>query len=201
MSFDSGLKNSEKNSNFKYSMFFTAILGAFTLAFLLSGLLFAGEAKGMNNKDKQSNWNKLTPEEERVIVNKGTEAPFTGKYYDYHEDGTYTCKRCGAPLFKSDDKFDSGCGWPSFDDAIPGAVKEIPDADGVRTEIVCAACGAHLGHVFRGERLTGKNTRFCVNSVSMNFEAPYEPPAAETAYFAGGCFWGTEYYLQKADGV
>ena len=123
----------------------------------------------MNEKDKPMTLNKLTPEEEQVILYKGTEAPFSGKYYDYNEDGTYTCKRCGAPLFKSDDKFDAGCGWPSFDDAIPGAVKRIPDADGVRTEIICANCGAHLGHVFMGEGFTDKNTRFCVNSISMNF--------------------------------
>jgi peptide methionine sulfoxide reductase msrA/msrB len=201
MSFDSGIINGLKNSNVKYSLFFTAILGVLTLAFFLSGFIFTDKAMSMDKKDKPTSFNKLTPEEERVILYKGTEAPFTGKYYEYHEDGTYTCKRCGAPLFESNDKFDSGCGWPSFDNAIPGAVKEIPDADGVRTEIVCAACGAHLGHVFRGERLTDKNTRFCVNSISMNFDPQYAPPAAETAYFAGGCFWGTEYYLQQADGV
>lgn len=112
---------------------------------------------------------KLTPEEERVIVYKGTERPFTGKYDEFFEPGTYVCKRCGAALYKSDDKFDSGCGWPSFDDAIPGAVKQIPDPDGMRTEIICAKCNAHLGHVFTGERLTAKNTRYCVNSVSMEF--------------------------------
>jgi peptide methionine sulfoxide reductase msrA/msrB len=142
----------------------------------------------------------LSPEEERVIIHKGTERPFTGKYYEHHEDGNYVCRQCGAALFESASKFDSGCGWPSFDDALPGAVQEVPDADGLRTEIVCARCGGHLGHVFRGEELTGKDTRHCVNSVSLHFEAA-DSPVRETAYLAGGCFWGVEHYLQKVPGV
>ena len=112
---------------------------------------------------------KLTLEEEEVILNKGTEAPFTGIYNNHYEDGIYSCKQCETPLFNSASKFKSSCGWPSFDDAINGAVKEIPDTDGKRTEIVCAKCNAHLGHVFIGENYTEKNTRHCVNSISVEF--------------------------------
>lgn len=114
-------------------------------------------------------FNPLTPEEEYIIVHKGTERPFTGALLDNKETGTYLCKRCDAPLYRSEDKFDAHCGWPSFDDEIEGAVKRVPDADGRRTEIVCANCGGHLGHVFEGERFTPKDTRHCVNSLSMKF--------------------------------
>jgi methionine-R-sulfoxide reductase len=113
--------------------------------------------------------NKLTKEEEEVIVHKGTEPPFRGMFDNFWLRGTYVCRRCNAPLYRSESKFDAGCGWPSFDDEIPGAVKRIPDQDGVRTEIICANCGAHLGHVFIGEGFTDKDTRHCVNSMSMMF--------------------------------
>ncbi len=145
--------------------------------------------------------NKLTPDEENVIVRKGTERPFSGLYVNHKEKGTYVCKRCESQLYRSDSKFDSRCGWPVFDDEIPGAVKRIPDADGERVEITCAKCGAHLGHVFTGEGFTAKNTRHCVNSISLNFIPDVKEAATETAYFAGGCFWGVEYYLKKEAGV
>ncbi len=115
------------------------------------------------------NYNKLTSEEEKIIVDKATEYPFTGEYDGFYEDGTYICRRCNAPLFSSKSKFSSGCGWPSFDETLPGAVKRLPDPDGMRTEIECSNCGAHLGHEFVGERLTEKNTRECVNSLSIRF--------------------------------
>lgn len=114
-------------------------------------------------------FNKLTPQEEDIILDKGTEAPFSGEYDDFFEDGVFICRRCNAPLFSSKAKFDASCGWPSFDENYPNSLKRLPDPDGVRVEIQCANCGAHLGHVFEGEHLTQKDTRHCVNSLSIKF--------------------------------
>jgi peptide methionine sulfoxide reductase msrA/msrB len=150
---------------------------------------------------KEVKYNRLTKEEEKVIVSKDTEPPFSGKYNDYWEKGVYVCKRCNAPLYRSEDKFDAGCGWPSFDDELPNAVKRVPDPDGVRIEIVCANCGAHLGHVFVGEDLTEKDVRHCVNSMSLSFVPTEGGRRTERAIFAGGCFWGTEHYFKRAKGV
>ena len=146
-------------------------------------------------------YNELTPEEERVIIHKGTERPFSGKYNNNKEKGTYICKKCNAPLYLSEDKFDSRCGWPSFDSEIPGAVRHFPDADGIRKELICNNCGAHLGHIFMGEGFTEKNVRHCVNSISLNFIPKKKERIKEKAYFAGGCFWGMEYYFHKEPGV
>ncbi len=175
---------------------------------LIAGLVLAVAAWAVQQGGKKMKYRKLTPEEKAVIIDKATEAPYSGKYLNNKQAGTYVCKRCGAPLYRSTDKFDSHCGWPSFDDEIPGAVKRIPDPDGQRTEIVCANCGAHLGHVFTGEHLTNKNIRHCVNSISLLFipdandpNDPNSKPATEKAYFAGGCFWGVEYWLKTNPGV
>lgn len=147
------------------------------------------------NKNK---YNKLSPEEKAVLIDKGTEAPFKGYYTNYKERGLYICKQCDAPLFFSDSKFDSRCGWPSFDDELQGAITYHPDPDGRRTEIVCAECGAHMGHVFEGEGYTDKNKRHCVNSISMDFIAEKD---IKKAVFAGGCFWGVQHFFKKIDGV
>jgi peptide methionine sulfoxide reductase msrA/msrB len=144
--------------------------------------------------------NRLTPEEVKVIRFKGTEPPFSGKYDKHFENGIYTCKQCNAELFHSSSKYSAHCGWPSFDDQVREAVKCQPDADGRRIEVVCARCKGHLGHVFTGENHTEKNTRYCVNSLSLNF-SPAQDKRTEKAVFAGGCFWGVEYLLKKIPGV
>ncbi|ANQ49295.1 bifunctional methionine sulfoxide reductase B/A protein [Flammeovirga sp. MY04] len=170
---------------------------------LIALLFISTLINAQNMKKSPTEWNKLNDFETYVIVNKGTERPGTGKFDAFFEDGVYTCKRCDAPLYKSGDKFDAHCGWPAFDDEIEGAVKRKVDADGRRTEILCANCDAHLGHVFEGERLTDKNVRHCVNSVSLNFspEEKEMPATTEEAIFAGGCFWGVEYFFAELDGV
>jgi len=169
------------------------------------GIFLLISQSACNQQVKKMKLNTLTPEEQAVILHKATERPFSGEYETNFAKGTYVCKQCDAPLYRSEDKFDAHCGWPSFDDEIPGAVKRIPDADGRRTEIVCNNCGAHLGHVFLNEGFTPKNTRFCVNSISLKFipakEMKQENNTHETAYFASGCFWGTQYHFMKAAGV
>jgi peptide methionine sulfoxide reductase msrA/msrB len=177
------------------------ITGVIILVAIIVGFFSLTIQSEETTKETKVKLNKLTTAEKYVILNKGTEIPFTGKYYKNTEPGTYTCKQCDAPLYRSTDKFDSGCGWPSFDAEIPGAVKRSLDSDGHRTEITCALCGAHLGHVFEGEGLTDKNVRHCVNSVSMNFIPESQLVKTDKAYFAGGCFWGAEYLLQQAPGV
>lgn len=143
----------------------------------------------------------LSDFEKFVIFEKGTEKPFSGKYNDHFEEGMYVCKNCGIPLYTSSDKFHSHCGWPSFDDEIPNAVEKRPDPDGIRTEISCNYCGAHLGHVFKGEKYTEKNIRHCVNSVSLDFIKKDDMPTLNRIYFAAGCFWGVEHLIKELDGV
>ena len=143
---------------------------------------------------------RLTPFESWVIEQKGTEKPFSGLYVNTDSPGVYRCKKCETPLYQSQAKFHSECGWPSFDEEIAGAVEHKRDKDGQRTEILCKACGAHLGHVFQGEGFTPKNTRHCVNSVSLQFE-PQKVAGIKSVILASGCFWGTQYYLARVPGV
>ena len=159
------------------------------------------------------NFNPLTEEEQRVILQKGTEYPGTSEFTDSEKNGTYICKQCNQPLYTSDTKFNSHCGWPSFDDEIDGAVTRVPDADGRRTEIICSNCKGHLGHVFEGEMMTAKNTRHCVNGISLNFVtggealpaviqvATKDPSQLDTATFGAGCFWCVEVLFEKLKGV
>lgn len=143
----------------------------------------------------------LSPDILHVILDKGTEPPFTGQYNDWPHVGTYLCRQCGLALFHSEAKFQAACGWPSFDEEIPGAVKHLTHIMDTRTEIVCARCDAHLGHVFAGEHYTAKNTRHCVNSLSLDFIKDATVKDTEEAIFAAGCFWGVEYYFQRLPGV
>ena len=178
------------------------------MAFLAAGCAVSGDGGGekpMVDQPKSAAGERpamppLTEAEKGILQDKGTEPPFTGKYTKHFERGVYVCRQCGEPLYLSDAKFASECGWPSFDDEIPGAVKRQADADGRRTEILCAACGGHLGHVFTGEKFTGKDTRHCVNSASLVF-IPQNQWPLERALLAGGCFWGVEHYLGQAPGI
>lgn len=147
-------------------------------------------------------FNYLTSEEKRVIEEKRTETPFSGEYDDFWRNGAYLCRKCNAVLYNSKDKFDAKCGWPSFDDEVPGAVKRVPDPDGFRTEIQCANCGAHLGHIFEGEGITPKNIRHCVNSLSMRFiPKSFDENEENYAVFGGGCFWCLEAIFKELKGV
>ena len=164
---------------------------------LMSACAIASEEGTVSSDYKPSVWNELTPEQTRVIEHAGTERPGTGQFLNHHEDGTYTCARCRSPLFASGTKFESGCGWPSFDDSLPGAVLEVPDRTVGEPRFVVARCDGHLGHVFRGEGMTPKNTRHCVNSVSMDLP----PGLSKKPFSRAGVSGGVEHLLQEMDGV
>lgn len=153
----------------KTTLFILSIIVILTITLGITGNAHKQHDQKSNKTMNQIKLRDLTPEEKRVIIHKGTERPFTGEFYLHTETGVYACKQCGTHLYRSKDKFDAHCGWPSFDDEIQGAVTRVPDADGRRTEIICTACGGHLGHVFTGEGFTTKNIRHCVNSISLIF--------------------------------
>ena len=143
----------------------------------------------------------LPPHILHIVRDKGTEPPFSGKYNKFDEEGSYLCRQCGLALFRSQSKFATESGWPSFDESIPEAVRQEQDADGMRTEILCVRCDAHLGHVFKGEGYTPKNIHHCVNSLSLDFVNDNKIEDTEEAIFAAGCFWGVEYYFKQLKGV
>lgn len=145
--------------------------------------------------------NSLTPFARSVIEQKSTEPPFSGAYLGKQGHGTYLCRRCGIALFRASHQFTSSCGWPSFDNEIEGRIKQLPDEDGIRTEILCNRCDAHLGHIFTGEYLTSRNKRHCVNAISIDFVLDETVQDTDEVIVAGGCFWGVEYYLQQLPGV
>lgn len=148
----------------------------------------------------KSPYGELSEREKHIILDKGTEPPHTGRYDKWHKNGVYCCRQCGQPLYVADDKFEAGCGWPAFENEVPGTVRQTKDADGRRVEITCQNCGAHLGHVFRGEGLTPANNRHCVNSLALVFELP-DSTHVRRAFFAGGCFWGVEELMRHQPGV
>jgi peptide methionine sulfoxide reductase msrA/msrB len=155
----------------------------------------------MWEKSMQDKSSTLTPKILEIVQNQGTEIPGTGKYCTTKQKGTYLCRRCGLPLFSSKTKFDSGTGWPSFDASCSKNVTQVLDSDQRRTEILCSRCSAHLGHVFKGENMTAKNERYCVNSLSLDFVKEDSVQDTQEAIFAGGCFWGLGYLLAKVPGV